>query len=482
MNNQDRSPTKNMISRRSFLRQAGAAASAFAIVPRYVLGGPDHIPPSEKLNVAIIGAGGQGITNMKQLFTLEDVRIAAVCDVCEEADYSRFYYGGVAGRGPALKLVQERYKDDPAFKGCAEYVDLREMLDKESHIDAVLIATPDHMHAPAALEAIARGKHVYCEKPLAHSIYEVRQITEAARQAGVATQMGNHAHSEEGIRLTVEWLRDGAIGDVQEVHAWSLQMNHAGNLMTRPAEQPPVPQGLDWDRWLGPAPKRPYHPLYTPFRWRAWWDFGSGTLGDLGCHHLDAAVWALELDYPSTVEARVCQLNDEVSPFAAVVYYQFPARGKRPPVKVIWYSGLKPPRPEEMPDERDFIGRSDGVYYVGSKGKMMTEGWSRSPRLIPLEKTRDYLKPPQTLPRSNGHHRDWVDACKGGKPAGAHFDYGGPLTEIVLAGVVAMRTGEKLTWDGPAMKAVNCPDADRLIRPEYHNGWTLPGAIESKSS
>ena len=306
----------NTPSRRQFLK-AGAATAAFSIVPRYVLGGAGQTPPSEKLNIGIIGAGGQGLNNTRKILQQEDARIIAVCDVNDWADYSNFYYGGVAGRKPTVKEVKEHYKDDPSFKGCAEYVDFREMLEKEKDLDAVVISTPDHQHAVIALAAIDLGLHVYCEKPLARTIYEVRKVTEAAREKGVITQMGNQGHSQTSMYDAVEWLQAGAIGDVTEVHAWTLQPIHMGKLMERPKETPPVPKGMNWDMWLGPAERRPYHPYYTPFDWRAWWDFGGGALTDLGCHHLDLPFWALDLGYPTSVEARATELNDHVTPSAA---------------------------------------------------------------------------------------------------------------------------------------------------------------------
>ncbi|MFC1762320.1 Gfo/Idh/MocA family protein [Planctomycetota bacterium] len=424
------------LSRRSFLNRAGAAVATFSVVPAYVMGGVKHKAPSEILNVGIIGAGGQGIRDMRELFKLDDVRITAICDVNEESDYSAFYYKGVAGRKPALKLVEEHYGFQPNFHGCAEYVDLHEMLDKDKSIDAVLIATPHHMNAPA-------------------------------------TQMGNYGHSGEGIRLAVEWLRDGACGDVTEIHAWTDNRNLLGQPIGRPKETPPVPPGLDWDRWQGPVKKRPYHPNYFPYTWRSYWAYSTGALGDMGCHNMDPAVWALELDHPTTVEARACKLDREGTPYAAMVYYHFAARGQRPAIDMTWYSGLMPPRPQELVDGTDLIGGGQGILFIGTGGKMIMEGWGRSPRLLPLKRTREYQKPPKTIARSNGHFRDWVDACKGGKPASANFDYGRHLTEIVLAGNVALRTGKKLNWDGKNMRATNCPAADPYIRPEYHNGWTL---------
>jgi predicted dehydrogenase len=464
------------ISRRKFLNYAASSAAAFTVIPRYVLGGKAYIPPSDRLNIAIIGAGGQGINNMKDLLRYPDIQIAAICDVNEESDYSQTYYGGTAGRFPALAVLKNHYENQPESKGkivCPDYVDFRDMLDKDKAIDAVLIATPDHIHAVAALAAFDAKKHVFCEKPLTHSIYETRVVTEAARAAKVATQMGNQGHSTEDIRLMVEWIRDGAIGPVREVHAWTgAGKDSLIERVTRPEGTPQVPAGLDWQRWLGPVESRPYHPEYFPYNWRGWWAFGNGALGDMGCHNIDAAFWALDLRYPESVEASAVELNDETAPVAAIVHYTFPERGDLPPLKLTWYDGgLQPPRPEELEPERRM--GEDGLLFVGDNGKILAGGWSESPRIIPETKMRAYKRPAATIRRVAGHRRDWIDACKGGAPSSANFDYGGPLTELVLLGVVAMRTQKKLYWDGPNMKATNAPEADEYIRPEYHNGWKL---------
>lgn len=462
-----------LFSRREFIEGA-AAAGVFTILPRSVLGGNGQVPPSEKLRMAVIGAGGQGLQDIKALLPNPDIQIAAICDVNAQSDYSQFWYGGVAGREPAKKVVDEFYRqqDDKAnYPGCSAYLDFREMLEKEKNIDAVLIATPDHVHAAAALWAIRAGKHVYCEKPLAHSIDEVRRVTEAARQAGVATQMGNQGHSGEGIRLICEWIWDGAIGPVREVHGWSS----AGGWIKqseRPQETPPVPDTLDWDLWLGPAPYRPYHPLYLPYNWRGWWDFGTGGIGDMACHNLDSAFWALHLGYPASVEASSTPISPETTPQASIIHFKFPARGEMPPVTVSWYDGgVKPPRPDELEADRG-LG-DDGILFIGDKGKILCDGWSRSPRLIPESRMQEYKRPPKTLERSNGHFRDWIDACKGGRPASSNFDYSGPMTEVILLGNLALRTGKKLSWDGPAMKATNAPEADPFIKPSYRSGWML---------
>jgi predicted dehydrogenase len=456
------------MTRRGFLGSA-AAAAAFTVVPSGVLAGSGQTPPSERINVAIIGTGGQGIVNMQQLFQEPDVRIAGLCDINDESDYSMFYYGGTAGLKPALDLVRRQYGQP-----CPTYRDYNEMLDKED-IDAVLVATPDHSHAVISLAAIARKKHLYCEKPLCRTVYETRVVTEAAHKAGVATQLGNFGHSSEDIRLYCEWIWDGAIGDVQEVHAWtSTGARRWSDLTDRPKETPPVPAGFDWERWLEPVPSRPYHPDYAPVRWRAWWQFGAGTIGDFAVHHLDPAFWALKLDQAARyeVEASSYGTTDEVCPAASLVYYHFPARAGMAPVRIVWYEGgVMPPRPAELEAGRRI--EDNGILFIGSKGSILGGGWGRSPRIIPEAKMRAYKRPERTLPRVAGHHRNWLDACKGkGRPS-THFDYAGPLTEFCLMGNVALRAGSKLAYDPKAMQVTNVAEANRFIRPEYREGRTL---------
>lgn len=456
------------MTRRNFLGGA-AAAAAFTIVPRHVLGGSGHTAPSEKVNVAIIGTGGQGIVNMKQLFQEPDVRIAGLSDVNDESDYSMFYYGGTAGLKPALELVRQRYG-----QACPTYRDYNEMLDKED-IDAVLLATPDHSHAVISLDVIAKGKHLYCEKPLCRTVQETRVVTEAARKAGVATQLGNFGHSSEDIRLCCEWIWDGAIGDVHQVHSWtSTGAARWTSLRGRPKETPPVPAGFDWQKWLEPVPPRPYHPDYAPVRWRAWWQFGSGTIGDFACHHLDPAFWALKLDQTDRfqVEASSYGATDEVCPAASLIYYDFPARAGMGPVRITWYEGgLMPPRLAELEQGRSM--GEHGILFLGSKGAILGEGWGRSPRIIPESKMRAYKRPGKTLPRVRSHHRNWLDACKGqGRPS-THFDYAGPLTEFCLMGNVALRSGKKLELDWKNMRVTNVPEANNYIQADYREGRTL---------
>ncbi len=446
-----------------------AAAAAFSVVPRQVLGGQGKTAPSEKVNVAIIGTGGQGIVNMKQLFNEPDVHIAALCDLNEESDYSAFYYGGTAGLKPATELVRQKYG-----QACATYRDYNEMLAKED-IDAVLLATPDHSHAMISLAVLAKRKHLYCEKPLCRTVYETRVVTEAARKAGVATQLGNFGHSSEDIRLTCEWIWDGAIGEVREVHAWtSTGARRWSDFTARPKETPPVPAGFDWPHWLEPVPPRPYHPAYAPVRWRSWWQFGSGTIGDFACHHLDPAFWALKLDQVERfqVEASSYGTTEEVCPAASLIYFDFAARAGMAPVRITWYEGgLMPPRPAELETGRSMS--ENGILFVGTKGAILGEGWGRSPRLIPEARMQAYRRPPKTLPRFPGHHRNWLDACKGkGRPS-THFDYAGPLTEFVLMGNVALRSGKKLDFDRKNMKVTNVAEANQFLRPNYREGRSI---------
>ena len=461
------------LSRRRLLAQTAAFATA-SIVPSHVLGGPGRIAPSEQLNVAVIGTGGQGITNIKNLLTHPDVKVTAICDPAKFWDNTKLYYRHHGGRGPAMKAIEEHYRQagSAGHHGCAVYLDFRVMLEKAGKdIDAVLVAAPNHVHAVASMAAIRAGKGVFCEKPLTHSVYEARRLAKAARQAKVATQMGNHGHSSDDIRRAVEWIRDGAIGPVRQVHAWA-----SGKKMTwtaRPTETPPVPDGLNWDLWLGPARKRPFHPAYAPQAFHYWWDFGTGTLGNYGCHTLDTAVWALDLGLPEMIEASSTELSKETTPTAATYHYRFPQRGQRPAVDLFWYDGgVMPPRPDCLEPGRD-LPRSGGSLIVGDEGALLSGSWSGSPRIIPEQKMKQYEQPAQTIPRSQGHHRDWINACKGGPAASSNFEHGAHLTEIVLLGAVALQTGKTIYWDGPNMRAANVPQAESLVHGHFRKGWEL---------
>jgi predicted dehydrogenase len=463
--------------RRRFLTTA-ASAAAVTILPRHVLGGQGHVPPSDKINVAVIGAGGQGRTNARALFQESDCQVIAIADPCEEWDLSPYYYRGVAGSGPVKAEVEEHYsKTTPNFT-CSVYQDFREMLEKEKAIDAVLIATPDHSHAFISIYSMKAGKHVYCEKPLTHDVWEARLVAQVARETGVATQMGNFGRSSEGHRQAAEWIWDGAIGAVREVHSWGAAGNFASG-RGRPEGTPPVPANLNWDLWLGPAEDRPYHPAYAPFNWRGWWAFGGGGMPDVAVHHLDPAFNALQLDDPETIEASAPGVDDEVCSTGVFATYRFGPRGNRGPVTVYWYDGgLRPPTPPgvDPDDPRQRLGEGgNGIYFVGEKGVITCAGWSGMPRLLPLELHREYERPEKTLPRVAGHHADWLQACKGGTPASSNFDYGARLTEFVHLGSVALRTRKLLKWYGPNMAATNASEAEKYLKkPFYRKGWELP--------
>ena len=465
------------VTRRQFIGTAAGAAAAFTIVPRYVLGGARFVAPSEKVNIAVIGCGGQGRTNARGLFGEKDAQIVAIADPREQADYEQWYYKGVAGRLPVKAEIEKRYsQDNPQFQ-CKDYVDFRELLDKEKNIDAILCATPDHWHAFVTVAAIHRGKHAYCEKPLTHNIYEARVVAKMAKEAGVATQMGNQGRSDEGNQLTCEMVWDGAIGEVREVHAWSGAGGWT-NSRGRPKDTPEVPKGFDWQLWLGPKADRPYHPAYAPYNWRGWWEFGTGCVGDMAVHNLDPAFAALKLGHPISVEAvKTDFVDSEVIGGNNHVVWEFGPREKMGPVTVHWYDGsLRPPRPADLEEGRRVGEGDNGVLIIGSKGTIMGGGWSKSPRIIPETKMKAYGRPPRVLPRSPGHHRNWLDACKGGPQAVSDFSYGARLAEFILLGDVAIRAQKKILWDGPNMKVTNAPEAQQFVQEQYRPGFDLANA------
>jgi predicted dehydrogenase len=462
---------KKKLTRRQFLSHTAGTAAAFIIVPRHVLGGPGYTAPSEKLNVAVIGCGGQGMTNIKQLMQFEDVQIVAVADPTASADYADFYYGGFCGRLPTRKLVEEYYQAaNPHYK-CNDYNDFRVLFEKEKNIDAVLCATPDHWHAYIAIMAMKRGKHVYCEKPLAHSIWEARQLAKVAAETNVATQMGNHGRSDAGHPAMCEWLHDGAVGPVREVQAWAsarAHIHHTG----RPADTPPIPEGLDWNMWLGPRGPRPYSQEYTPYSWRSWWAFGSGIVADMSIHHFDSAWTALDLGHPTWIQGQSEYLDDETTSDNNRVIWMFEKTDQRPAVKFSWYDGkIKPDRPMELEEKRG-MGHN-GVLVIGDHGKILGDGWSRSPRIIPESKMKEYQRPPKTLLRSAGHHRNWIDACKNGGPTVSNFEYGARLTEFILLGTLAIRAGKRIDWDAEQMKVKGMPNLDSIIHEEYVPQWDV---------
>ncbi len=454
------------LSRREFLGGSTAAAMAFTIVPSHVLGGPGRKAPSEKLDIAGVGVGGMGKSNVRACST---ENIVALCDVDQA-------------------YADPVYKKYPKAK---PWTDFRQMLDKQKNIDAVIVATPDHTHAVVAMKAMQLGKHVYVQKPLTHNVWEARMLTRAAKKYKVATQMGNQGHSGEGIRLVCEWIWNGAIGKIREVQAWTNRpVWPQGIELDRPQDRPPVPATLNWDLWLGPAQVRPYHPAYLPSIWRGWCDFGTGSLGDMACHIMDPVFWGLKLRYPTHVQAChstyyskmwKSEAKWEIYPRSSIVRYQFPARSEMPPVKFTWYDGgMMPERPVELADGLRMGDSDGGVLFIGEKGKLMCGCYGKSPRLLPDALMKAYKQnlPPKTIPRIpgglGGHEQDWVRACKGGQPASSNFDYSGPLTETVVMGNLAIRNaGKVLQWDGENMKVTNVEDANKYVRREYRKGWEL---------
>ncbi|MEQ1829593.1 MAG: Gfo/Idh/MocA family oxidoreductase, partial [Pirellula sp.] len=353
-------------NRRRFLKASALASSITIVAPR-VLGGPKHVAPSDVINVAVVGIGGRGLQNARELMKLENVRISAVADPAEQWDLSGYYYKGVAGRLPAVAEINKHYQSKQSDFKCREYIDYREMLTSDKAIDAVLCATPDHLHAHVAMTAMKAGKHVYCEKPLTHNIAEARKVAELAKQTGLATQMGNQGHSTEGIRQTCEWIWAGAIGDVKEVHAWVPATRWNKNLTEPPSSGQQVPKGVDWDLWCGPRENVDFHSAYAPVSWRDFWQFGCGALGDFGCHDLDAACWALDLDQPIRVELHQAgSTHPKMAPYGEIGYFDYPAKGKRSALRIHWYSGgLLPSQPGQLGSDK--LPRR-GVMFVGNEG------------------------------------------------------------------------------------------------------------------
>lgn len=437
-------------TRRAFLTRTAATAGLFTIVPRFVLGRANETPPSEMLRVAGIGAGGQAMHDLGQVS--QGARIVALADVDDER---------------AAKAY-ERWPE------AVKYRDFRIMLEKEAdNIDAVVVATPDHVHAVAAMAAMRLGKHVYVEKPMAHNLSEVQRLREAAREYKVVTQMGNQGHSMRGCYQVKQWIDDGAIGEAREVQCWTNRPTWPQGL-NRPADTPPVPPTLDWNLWLGPAPERPYNPAYCPRNWRGWWDFGCGALGDMGCHVLDAPFFALELGAPTRVTCEGNGGTPESGPVSSTVRYAFPARGNRPEVTVTWFDGgILPPRPAGIPEDARLGDNDGGSLFIGSKGIITAGTYGMAPKLLPKELDDAYVKPKLERDRSKGHQLDWVEACKSGAATTSNFEYAAPLTEMVLLGALAQRLNGVIEWDAATRQITNNPEANAFLTREYREGWAL---------
>jgi len=436
------------LSRREMLRNTSLAGVGVWASGRLGLG--QGKSPNEKLNIAVVGCGGRGAGNLRGVASQN---IVALCD----ADYRR-----AAGA----------FKKYPKVK---RFDDYRKMLDEiHRQIDAVVVSTPDHHHAPASMMAMKLGKHVYCEKPLTRTVHEARTMAQTAAKQKVATQMGTQYNSSEGYRRAVETIQSGAIGPVREVHCWTDRAEGWWPQgIGRPADTPPVPEGLNWDVWLGPSPNRPYNPAYVPRNWRGWCDFGTGAMGDMACHICNVVFWALKLGSPASAEAVFspddADTLNETFPKWCIITYEFPAREDMPPVKFVWYDGKKKP-PAEVSGGID-LG-SNGSLFVGKKGKALVS-CGGGPALFPKKEFADYKPPEPWLPRRPEIHKDWIHACKTGELAGCHFGYSGPMTEALLVGNVALLAGRKIQWDAANMKATNCPEAEQFVKPPYRTGWTL---------
>ncbi|MEI6050731.1 MAG: Gfo/Idh/MocA family oxidoreductase [Bacteroidota bacterium] len=448
--------TSKKMSRRGFVGTSSVALAGLTILPGNVVSGLGHIAPSDKLNVAGIGIGGMGRNNILNVAKTEN--IVALCDV----DW-----------GEATTGVFKTYP------GAGQYKDYRVMLDTRKDIDAVIVATSDHTHAVISMEAMRRGKHVFTQKPLTHTVHEARTLAKAAKEFKVATQMGNQGQAGDDPRRLREMIWDGVIGQIHEVHVWTDRPNNGmfntywPQGVNRPQDTPPTPETLDWDLFVGPAPMRPYNPAYHPFKWRGWWDFGTGALGDIGCHSLDPVFRALKLKYPTSVEAVSTLVNEETYPLGSMVRYQFPARGEMAPVTLTWYDGGI--RPFNLPELEDGIQMGvGGTLFIGDKGKILDD------KILPAVLRNSYTPPKPSIPSSPGHEEEWILACKGGKPAGSDFEWAGPLTETVILGNIALRkavkekqSGQILKFDPVNFKFPNMPEADQFLHCEYRKGWSL---------
>lgn len=456
--------TQGKLTRREFVNLmgaslAGASMAGCTIVPRHAVARSGKIPPSERLNVASVGVGGQGGSDLNAVAQDQGVNIVALCEIDE-----------VRGAANLKKYSQAR-----------RFKDFRRMFDAmDKQIDAVIVGTPDHTHAAIAMAALERGKHVYCEKPLAHSIHEVRALMQAAKKYDVVTQLGNQGHSFESCRIFCEWIQDGAIGNVHTIHCGCGSANSAlAQLDAVATERPPVPDTLDWDLWQGPAAVRPYHPAFVPGKWRAWVPYGNGTIGDWICHVVDPVFWALDLGAPATIHHKAIEgynykKQGLTYPPGSITTFEFAAKGKRGPVTLHWYSGAcKIPRPKELePTRRDI---ETGAVVIGDKG-VITYGshGAGQVRIIPETKMREYKRPAPSIPRAKEHHQDWLEAIRTGRKAGSDFSYGGPLTELAHLSIISMKAGDvKLEWDAERMRFPNHRAAEEFLSSPARRGWRV---------
>ncbi len=447
------------LSRRGFL-QATAVAGIFGFWPSGVRADDKKQSANDKLHVGVIGIAGRGAPDLDEVYNSGGEEIVALCDVIE----------GPTGAGlennPRLRERGEQVaKTRERFPQAKFHADFRRLLEQPG-LDAAVIATPDHTHAVATMAALKAGLHVYCEKPLTHTVSEARLVAETAAKHKRVTQMGTQIHAGGNYRRVVELIQSGAIGQVKEVHVWCQKVYPGGD---RPKDKPPVPAGFHWDLWLGPAPDRPYHPVYLPFDWRGWWDFGGGTLADMACHYTDLPFWALKLRHPISVHAEGSPVPARAEGAAQwlIVHYEFPARDDLPPVKLTWYDGGK--RPKYFQDEK-LPSWGDGVLFVGEKGMLLADYSNH--KLLPEKDYVGFQPPKPFIKDSIGHHKEWVEACKTGGATTCNFDYAGALTETVLLGNVSYRIGKGFSWDAKKLHASE-PEAERFIQHQYRKGWTL---------
>ncbi len=474
------------LSRRKFIENSAKAAVLFTIVPRHVLGGNGYTPPSDMVNIAGIGLGNQGGSDLSRMATPEVTtqRSGGLPGIMWHQ------YGGIQPKGSAFNWPQrseEKIKHANIYALCdvdhdyaghimagypkaKRYIDFREMIDNENEIDGVVIGTPDHTHAVIAAYAMRAGKHVFVEKPMAKTIHEVRFLQQLAKETGVVTQMGNQGHNREGTMQTVEWIQSGVIGNVSEVHLWSNRPVWKQGYYDRPAGAE-VPKNLNYDIWLGPAPEKPYHPEILHFAWRGLWDYGTGAMGDMGAHTFDAPIWALKLGMPTNIQATSTPFNDVYLPQAERITYEFPARGNMPPVKVIWSDGgIKPARPAELETNRQLRE----ALYIGDKGMIMHGTHGATPELIPEDP--GFIAPDKWLPRPKDIYVDFIEAIKEGRKAANDFEMAGKLTEIMLLtniAVVSQQLNITLDYDAENMQITNCKEANDYFHYEYRKGWKL---------
>lgn len=440
------------LSRRHFLQTSAIASISTLGFPAIT----SAQSPNKKLNIAIIGAGGRGASNTR---SVRSENIVALCDV----------------NGDNLGRAAQQ------FPGARTFKDFRKLYDEAKDIDAVVVSTCEHTHAFATLPALKMRKPVYCEKPLTRDVWEARVITKAAKEADVPTQMGTQIHAGNNYRRVVELIQSGAIGPVREAHVWvsrawgwqSKEESDANKdivyVQERPTESMQPPKNLDWDLWIGPAPYRPFHSVYFPGpKWYRWWDFGNGTMSDLGSHWNDLPFWALNLDAPLSIEASGPPPHPEIAPASMSATYEYGARGTMPPVKLTWHQGASKP---EIWKQKNIPQWRSGVLFIGDQGMLLSDYGKHV--LLPERQFADFQAPPQTIPPSLGHHKEWLHACKTGAPTTCHFGYAGPFTEANHLGNVAFRAGKKLEWDSKNMRIPNAPEAERFLRRDYRKGWVL---------